>query len=620
MGDDERNEFVEWVSSTQLQAYGAIFSPGGEKSGIEYLERRFEWLKNQLLKYNKNYARIFPRYWNVPGNICREFCDITRGHLVQILKDSQAMNSLDMNDLVKALEQCVSFEKELQRLYSQPSFSDDLEKIRMQIKDTLGDYDEEDLYKEPMTAEKVKIRYKLEKLKRKMSDCESQIEREQKDKGLEENKIEDIEFINILSCAFSKYMHYYVELEKKSINDVIIDIQKNEQWICSLDNIPNEARYGGIDDLLGYIKSSIHRCHKIGTGDIFYKIYFEYRDGIINYVDMLNKRVTQTNNEIMSKNKSQKSIDQELISMALVVNTLDYLSDTLSALQGKLKNSMASNEKLAKKIDLKDIEEGKCDDLAAKTVKCIAQMITQRIGFVLDKEVSQCRNWNDHDQSAERSSFLMSMKNILNNDIAIIHEILVLTYHSLLNSQMSQRLIPRYTASIFGIRRISGSGGLSLQLDTREFEKTLLDLPMIGLDADSPSEATKDLNIHPNLNKTIRVPNAFKNNTSKQVNRIQALLKTIVVNYPPDSINSIATFFKDVSNNGNYQDLTKICEIKGLTKKDVQSVVATYNRIIPENKQSTPLIRTEKNQDSDIGNFAFGLMRSLTSNTSVFKK
>ena len=50
LGEEERKEFVEWVASTQLQAYGAIFAPGGEKSGIEYLERRFEWLKNQLLK------------------------------------------------------------------------------------------------------------------------------------------------------------------------------------------------------------------------------------------------------------------------------------------------------------------------------------------------------------------------------------------------------------------------------------------------------------------------------------------------------------------------------------------------------------------------------------------
>lgn len=613
LGSEERDEFIEWIGSTQLQAYGAIFAPGGEKSGIEYLERRFEWLKNQLLKYNKNYQRIFPRYWNVPGNICREFCILTKKHLIEILKQSQQLNNLDMNDLVKALEQCVSFEKELQRLYSQPSFNDDLEKIKMSIKNLLGDYDIDDLYKEPMTAEKIKLRYKYEKLKKKLQDCESQISREQKTKSKEQKEMEnipDIDFVNILSSAFNKYMHYYVELERKSISDVLDDIRKNENWICDINNIPNEARYSGIDDLLGYIKSSIHRCAKIGTGDIFYKIYFEYKDGLKGYVDLLQLKVNQINSEIQQKNRNQRDISSELICLSLIVNTLDYLSDTLSALQGKLKNSMI-NERYAKKIDLKDIQEGKCDDLAANTVKAISQVITEKIGIVLDKEIPSCRKWNENEQSSDRSSFLLSLKTILNHDIAIVHEILVMAYHSLLNSQMSQRLIPKYTSCIFNrIKRISGSGALQLQLDTRDFEKTVLNLPNIGL--------TDDYKIiiqqHPNQGKTIRIPNAFTNNTKKQCNRIQALLKTINTPYSQQRLDDIATFFKDVSDKkGNAQDLSKICEIKGLSKREVQSVVHTYNRMIPTNTQSRPLISTQnnRNQGPDFLGDVFGRFRSV---------
>merc|ERR1712154_372747 len=129
----------------------------------------------------------------------------------------------------------------------------------------------------------------------------------------------------------------------------------------------------------------------------------------------------------------------ELVALTLIVNTMDYLSDTLTALQSKLVQSMSDN-KLSKKIDLKDIQEGKSDDLAAKTVKCIAQMITQKIGYVLDKEVIGSRRWNDSEQSTERSSFLLSIKNILNRNVAVVHEILSLSYHSLLNSQMPKRV------------------------------------------------------------------------------------------------------------------------------------------------------------------------------------
>jgi len=151
---------------------------------------------------------------------------------------------------------------------------------------------------------------------------------------------------------------------------------------------------------------------------------------------MLQQRVNQINSEIQSKNRNQRDISEELVCLSLIVNTLDYLSDTLSALQGKLKNSM-TNEKLSKKIDLKDVQEGKCDDLAANTVKAISQVITEKIGIVLDKEIPSCRRWNENEQSGDRSSFLASLKTILNHDIAIVHEVLVMSYHSLLNSQMS---------------------------------------------------------------------------------------------------------------------------------------------------------------------------------------
>ena len=38
-----------------------------------------------------------------------------------------------MNSLVKALEQCVAFERELQRLYAEPSLSDDLDKLLLSM-------------------------------------------------------------------------------------------------------------------------------------------------------------------------------------------------------------------------------------------------------------------------------------------------------------------------------------------------------------------------------------------------------------------------------------------------------------------------------------------------------
>lgn len=74
LGRGERQKFIDKVSETQLQAYGAIYSHNSQKSGLQFLEQRFNFLKKQLVTYNTHYARIFPRYWNVPGSICYEWC------------------------------------------------------------------------------------------------------------------------------------------------------------------------------------------------------------------------------------------------------------------------------------------------------------------------------------------------------------------------------------------------------------------------------------------------------------------------------------------------------------------------------------------------------------------
>ena len=54
LGTDEREELI---AGTQLQAYGAIFGAGGPRAASS----SWSAAPNQLLKYNKHYARILPR-------------------------------------------------------------------------------------------------------------------------------------------------------------------------------------------------------------------------------------------------------------------------------------------------------------------------------------------------------------------------------------------------------------------------------------------------------------------------------------------------------------------------------------------------------------------------------
>merc|ERR1719391_1708974 len=98
------------------------------------------------------------------------------------------------------------------------------------------------------------------------------------------------------------------------------------------------------------------------------------------------------------------------------------------------------------------------------------------------------------------------------------------------------------------------------------------------------------LSLVPNASKVVRVSGAYKKSTSKQCARIQALLKTLASAKGFQDEGAVATFFRDVSNNGSQHDLARICEINGLQKREVQSVLSIYNRMVPVAKQAKQLI------------------------------
>ncbi|ETO16356.1 hypothetical protein RFI_20998, partial [Reticulomyxa filosa] len=136
----------------------------------------------------------------------------------------------------------------------------------------------------------------------------------------------------------------------------------------SREKIPAEVRFSGVDELLGYIKKSITRCSKIGTDDIFYQIYRvldlyfflvsflldqksdcvhnmlkhqkEYCNGLNKYAQMLVRHLPDPMTQAASSyNIKEKFItESELITICLVINTSDYVSEVLSSLETKLKS------------------------------------------------------------------------------------------------------------------------------------------------------------------------------------------------------------------------------------------------------------------------------------------
>ncbi|ETO25631.1 hypothetical protein RFI_11506, partial [Reticulomyxa filosa] len=220
-------------SNAKLQIYCALFALGSEKAGLDHLSSRFDWLRGQLVKYNDHYERIFPSHWNVRGFLCLRFCEQTSKHLDEILRSESQTGNIDIGVLVKALEQCVLFEKELERLYSQPIHADVL-KERAELDKLLGETDENELESKDakeMTAEDITTKYKLRRVKQRITDLENKHAEESRHKSAEQlarEVIEPVKLAGVLSSCFEKYMHYYIKLEAKNIQQTLDEIEKSE--------------------------------------------------------------------------------------------------------------------------------------------------------------------------------------------------------------------------------------------------------------------------------------------------------------------------------------------------------------------------------------------------------
>ncbi|ETO01717.1 hypothetical protein RFI_35722, partial [Reticulomyxa filosa] len=255
------------------------------------------------------------------------------------------------------------------------------------------------------------------------------------------------------------------------------------------------------------------------------------------------------------------------------------------------------NSEYENKIDLSELKEKVFDETAAKTLEVLINNVANKIGAMLDRDLPNCRRWNDLQKTDDQSIFIAKLKEFLQKDVALVHWLVITHYHSHFNSQLIRHIIPRYAVAIFKCRKINEEGAHQLQIDTQSLKAALLDLPKLGLEN---SDIIKELANVPTLHKAddlslaVKIPNYYKSFIHREVSKIEGVLKIIAARY--ESLEMLAMTFKSVVEKGNSQDLMRVAEIRGLKRQDVQTVVNIYNKMVPIADQGKPLIATEASQ------------------------
>ena len=111
-----KRELVSRFVDLELSEYKALFQENQEISWLDKIDKRFNWIKKQLVEFEDRFGRMFPPKWEVSECIAVEFCKITRKELAKVMTNRS--QELTVNLLLAAISKSTAFEKLLSQRFT----------------------------------------------------------------------------------------------------------------------------------------------------------------------------------------------------------------------------------------------------------------------------------------------------------------------------------------------------------------------------------------------------------------------------------------------------------------------------------------------------------------------
>lgn len=278
LGMELRQEIINELTPGFLKSYDEVFMFGQMHSGLEYMDRRYAWLKRCFREYSQNYQNIFPDAWQVTALIAKHFCEKTRQHV----NDQLEKHHIESTVMVAALKKTLQLEQEISKKFNTHHILTG-KSISMQIGDSLGGY-EEMMY----TQDQVKL-----------------------------TPIPN--FNGIISQVFENYMIKYVDSEEESLVKALDNSMADDQ--------ADETRiYPSSILLFTEIKNKFDTCTSFNTGKILNDLSQKFLEVLGYYNEKLAARLPKPD-------KLSKLADGDEVNIAYVINTAEYCRSTICEME-----------------------------------------------------------------------------------------------------------------------------------------------------------------------------------------------------------------------------------------------------------------------------------------------
>ncbi|KAL1779578.1 vacuolar protein sorting-associated protein 53-like isoform X1 [Sigmodon hispidus] len=543
-----KQEIIKKFIKQHLSEYLVLFQENQDVAWLDKIDRRYAWVKRQLVDYEEKYGRMFPREWYMTERISVEFCHVTRPELSKIMR--ARAKEIEVKLLLFAIQRTTNFEGFLAKRFSGCTLTDGtLKKLESPPPSTNPFLEEE------TTAEMEELA--LEK---------AELEQPKKPKA------PDNPFHGIVSKCFEPHLYVYIESQDKNLSELI------DRFVADFKAQgppkPNTDEGGAVlpscADLFVYYKKCMVQCSQLSTGEpmialttIFQKYLREYAWKILS--GNLPKTSSSSGGLTISSLLKEKEGSEvarftleELCLICSILSTAEYCLATTQQLEEKLKEKV--DVSLTERINL----TGEMDTFST-VISSSIQLLVQDLDAACDPALIAMSKmpWQNVEHVGDQSPYVTSVILHIKQNVPIIRDNLASTrkYFTQFCIKFANSFIPKFITHLFKCKPISMVGAEQLLLDTHSLKMVLLDLPSIG------SQVVR------------KAPASYTKIVVKGMTRAEMILKVVMAPHEPLVV-FVDNYIKLLSD-CNIETFQKILDMKGLKRSEQSSMLELFRQRLP---------------------------------------
>uniref|UniRef100_A0A4W3IJ25 Vacuolar protein sorting-associated protein 53 homolog n=1 Tax=Callorhinchus milii TaxID=7868 RepID=A0A4W3IJ25_CALMI len=412
-----KQEIIKKFTKQHLSEYLVLFQENQDVAWLDKIDRRYAWIKRQLVDYEEKYGRMFPVDWCMSERITVEFCHITRNELAKIMRTRA--KEIEVKLLLFAIQRTTNFEGLLAKRFSGGTLTDGIVKKPEPPPPSTNPFLEDETGTESG------------------SEKESELEKPKKPKA------PDNPFHGIISKCFEPHLYVYIESQDRNLNELI------DRFVADFKAQgppkPNTEEGGAVlpscADLFVYYKKCMVQCSQLSTGEPMIAL-----TSSLNINNNHNKDDHHPSQWLeQSPCKQETWVDVNLVERINLTGEMDTFSTVIS-------NSI--------QLLVQDLDAA-CDP----ALTAMSKMPWQNVEHV-------------GDQSPYVTSIILHVKQnvpTIRDNLASTRKYFTQFCIKFVNS-----FIPKFINHLFKCKPISMVGAEQLLLDTHSLKTVLLDLPSIG--------------------------------------------------------------------------------------------------------------------------------------------